>query len=443
MTKILETSTLSHDVIDKEQAARTVQRIYRGYRTRRELHGLHLAASTRWIEAFREAQWHQLHQPEPSVTPRDDDGSNQARRNWQRVVSVAMRVGGDDRFPEVSPSTVNRSEHNTEITGAKPKMMDLQYFLEMVDLKHRHGSNLRSYHTCWRNTSSNENFFYWLDYGDGKNIELSQCPREKLEKEQVRYLNREERLNYMVIVDETGRFRWAKNDEPVWTNTARFKDSLQGIVGIEDDVPQFNGNSTVLPDSTWDLSPSASCSSCSSSTISTTSRRHSPDDVLSNHDPKHFTDEEYTAKTMKKVVHASPAAAFKRLWGKSSEKEGIWLFVADTSFRLYIGIKKSGAFQHSSFLRGARIAAAGTIKIKHGQLRSLTPLSGHYRPPAANFRAFHHALQQQGVDMSHVSMSKSYIMLAGIEGYTKTKRKARAVHEKVDNSKQKFHQSEE
>ena len=45
--------------------------------------------------------------------------------------------------------------------------------------------------------------------------------------------------------------------------------------------------------------------------------------------------------------------------------------------------------------------------------------------------------------MSHVSMSKSYIMLAGIEGYTKTKRKARAVHEKVDNSKQKFHQSEE
>lgn len=32
-------------------------------------------------------------------------------------------------------------------------------------------------------------------------------------------------------------------------------------------------------------------------------------------------------------------------------------------------------------------------------------------------------------------MSKSYIMLAGIEGYTKTKQKARAVHEKVDASK--------
>ncbi|CAG7953207.1 unnamed protein product [Penicillium nalgiovense] len=404
MTKVPETSTLSHDVIDQEQAARTVQ-------------------------AFREAQWHQLHRPpEPRVSP-STDGSNQARRNWQRAISVAKRVGGDDRVSEVSPSSGTRSEHNTVIeSGTTAKMMDLQYFLELVDLQHRHGSNLRSYHTYWRNSSSNENFFYWLDYGEGKNVELPQCSRERLEKEQVRYLTREERLNYLVTVDETGLFRWAKNNEPVWTNTARFKDSLQGIVGIEDDVSQFRGNSTILkPDSTWDLSPS-------------TSARQSLDNVLSNQDPTHFADDEFeSTKMMKKVVHASPAATFKRLLGKSSEKEDMWLFVADTSFRLYIGIKESGAFQHSSFLRGARIAAAGMIKIKHGQLRSLAPLSGHYRPPAANFRAFHHALQQQGVDMSHVSMSKSYIMLAGIECYSKTKRKAHTVHEKVDTSKQMIH----
>ncbi|KAJ5253120.1 hypothetical protein N7489_003530 [Penicillium chrysogenum] len=433
MTKIPETSTLSHDVIDKEQAAQTVQRIYRGYQARRELRGLSLAASTRWIEAFREAQWQQLHRPpEPRMSP-STDGFNQARRNWQRAISVARRVGGDDRVSEVSPSTGTRSEHNTEIeSGTTAKMMDLQYFLEMVDLKHRHGSNLRLYHMYWRNSSSKENFFYWLDYGEGKKVELPQCSRDRLEKEQVRYLTREERLNYLVTVDETGLFRWAKNNEPVWTNTARFKDSLQGIVGIEDDVSQFRGNSTMpKPDSTWDLSLSTS-----------TSARRSLHNVLSNQDPTHFADGECkAAKMTKKVVHASPAAAFKRLLGKSSEKEDMWVFVADTSFRLYIGIKKSGAFQHSSFLRGARIAAAGMIKIKHGQLRSLAPLSGHYRPPAANFRAFHHALQQQGVDMSHVSMSKSYIMLAGIGGYSKTKRKAHAVHEKVDTSKQMFHQS--
>lgn len=136
-------------------------------------------------------------------------------------------------------------------------------------------------------------------------------------------------MNYMVTVDETGRFRWAKNNELVWTNTARFKDSLQGIVGIEDDVPQFSGNSATLqPDSTWDLAPSRSCSSCSSS-ISTTSARHSPDDVLSNQDPKNFADEDYkAAKMMKNVVHPNPTVAFKRLLGKSSEKEDMWLFVS-------------------------------------------------------------------------------------------------------------------
>ncbi|KAJ5437712.1 hypothetical protein N7445_006256 [Penicillium cf. griseofulvum] len=107
-----------------------------------------------------------------------------------------------------------------------------------------------------------------------------------------------------------------------------------------------------------------------------------------------------------KVMYASPAAALKQLLGKSTDKEDMWLFVP--------------------------VSQQGMIKIKHGQLRSLAPL-----------RAFHHALQQQGVDMSHVSMSKSYIRLAGIEGYTKTKRKAHAVHEKVDNSTQKLHQSEE
>jgi hypothetical protein len=99
------------------------------------------------------------------------------------------------------------------------------------------------------------------------------------------------------------------------------------------------------------------------------------------------------------------------------------LQVADTSFRLYIGIKQSGAFQHSSFLHGARISAAGLIRIKDGQLRRLSPLSGHYRPPTKNFRAFVHSMQESGVDMSRVSISRSYAVLVGLEAYVKTRRK--------------------
>ncbi|KAJ5123804.1 uncharacterized protein N7515_007629 [Penicillium bovifimosum] len=442
MTGIPATSTTSSDdVMDRERAARTVQRIYRGHRTRRELQGLELTASTRWVEAFKEAQWHQLQSPKPHIAP-GEDGFNQARRNWQRAVSVARRAGGDDLVSEPALSPGNRSEPNKETAcGATAKMMDLQYFLEMVDLKHRHGSNLRAYHAYWRDSASKENFFFWLDFGEGKDVEIPQCPREKLEREQVRYLTREERQNYLVMVDESGHFRWAKNNEPVWTSTAHFKDSLRGIVPIGDDAPEYNGNSSMTkPKSTSDL-PSSPSSPSPPSPASSSSATENIQSVLSrSRSPEPFTDEEYrAAKTMRKVMHPSPVAACKRLLGKSSKKEDTWLFVADTSFRLYIGIKRSGAFQHSSFLRGARIAAAGMIKIKHGQLRSLAPLSGHYRPSTANFRAFHHSLQQQGVDMSRVSMSKSYIMLAGVEGYTKAKRKARALHEKVNESKGKLH----
>ena len=49
---------------------------------------------------------------------------------------------------------------------------------------------------------------------------------------------------------------------------------------------------------------------------------------------------------------------------RKSVRRNTWIFVADTSFRLYVGIKASGAFQHSSFLRGARISAAGLIKVR-------------------------------------------------------------------------------
>jgi hypothetical protein len=79
-------------------------------------------------------------------------------------------------------------------------------------------------------------------------------------------------------------------------------------------------------------------------------------------------------------------------------------------------------------------------------LKTANHRSGHYRPPAANFRAFIHSLQDRGVDMSHVSISKSYAVLAGIEGYTRTKRKMRALHEKVDDTKHKIlqgHHNEE
>lgn len=117
--------------------------------------------------------------------------------------------------------------------------------------------------------------------------------------------------------------------------------------------------------------------------------------------------------------------------------------VADTSFRLYIGIKQSGAFQHSSFLHGARISSAGLIKIKDGQLRRLSPLSGHYRPPTKNFRAFVHSMKDNNVDMSRVSISRSYAVLVGLEAYVKTRRKVKKGIHHAKNAEEKVMRPEE
>lgn len=276
-------------------------------------------------------------------------------------------------------------------------------------------------------------------------------------------------MNYLVEVDEAGNFRWAKNGELIWTDNARFKDSLRGVVPVEEDAPRFRGN-------TDDGSPVLSEMSDSLESSSGYSSLSEHEDALG----KQEKDDYQATKVGQKLAHVSPGTILKTLKGKSSKKEDMWIFVslslllrpsalrselwkltrqvADTTFRLFVGIKESGAFQHSSFLRGARIAAAGLIRIRNGQLRSLAPLryvpslcssasadinSGHYRPPAANFRAFIHSLQDQGVDMSHVSISKSYAVLAGIEGYTRAKRKVRALQEKVDGAKHKLHQRHE
>jgi hypothetical protein len=303
------------------------------------------------------------------------------------------------------------------------KIMDLQYFLEMVDQKHRYGSNLRAYHDHWKKSNTNENFFYWLDYGAGKNFEHPTVSRERLEKEQVRYLSREERMKYLVKIDDEGRLCWARNGQRI-TTSPDYKDSVDGIVPKDNPAPAYSSAGKIK---------SGSHTSSSSSSSSSDSEEHSL--VEGDHYVNNDLD---SAKGLSKLKYVTAATILNHLL-RGSVKPNSWIFVgiprpqslkplmitqvADTSFRLYIGIKQSGAFQHSSFLHGARISAAGLIKIKDGRLRRLSPLSGHYRPPTKNFRAFVHSLEEQGCDMSRVSISRSYAVLVGLEAYVKTRRK--------------------
>jgi hypothetical protein len=245
-----------------------------------------------------------------------------------------------------------------------------RYFLEMVDLKHRYGSNLRTYHEEWKKSDTNENFFYWLDYGEGRYIDCGGCPRERLDREQVRYLSKEERLDYLVKIDKDGRLCYAKNGARIDT-TEKFKDSIHGIVPDTDLTPPY---APIQAEAATGLQDNASETSETSE-----GSDHEADDQTDRAE-RYATPAYDKSKGVKKVKHVSAATIFNKLL-RGSVKKNTWIFVADTSFRLYVGIKQSGAFQHSSFLHGSRISAAGLIKVKDGRLSKLSPLSGHYRPP--------------------------------------------------------------
>lgn len=176
----------------------------------------------------------------------------------------------------------------------------------------------------------------------------------------------------------------------------------------------------------------------SSDESDTMSTGHIDDD-----EAQHYVNHDLTrAKGLKKLKHVSATTILNLLLQKTV-KPNSWIFVADTSFRLYVGIKQSGSFQHSSFLHGSRISAAGLIKIKEGQLRKLSPLSGHYRPPTKNFRFFVHSLKDAGVDMSRVSISKSYAILLGLEAYITTSRTVKRGIRHIEDGAEKVMHPEE
>ncbi|KAM0875134.1 hypothetical protein ACQ4PT_036993 [Festuca glaucescens] len=84
-----------------------------------------------------------------------------------------------------------------------------------------------------------------------------------------------------------------------------------------------------------------------------------------------------------------------------------WIFVLSTTKAFYVGQKNKGSFQHSSFLAGGAITAAGRLVDKDGILKAIWPYNGHYLPTEENFRDFVRYLQENGVDLTDVKNNKA------------------------------------
>jgi hypothetical protein len=128
---------------------------------------------------------------------------------------------------------------------------------------------------------------------------------------------------------------------------------------------------------------------------------------------RHFTLKGMTNRIMRKTV-----------------RRNTWIYVTDRNFNIFIGIKETGFFQHSSFLGGSWVTSAGLISVKNGILHTVSPLSGHYRTTTEHFHQFLAHMRERGVDMHKARVSKAEAALWGIEHIGKFKKKKDKVLEK-------------
>lgn len=470
-----------HHNNDRDKAAALViQRNYRGYRTRRQLDGCNISADTRWSDAVHRLRLEQANK-------HSNNGQNDATSRWKRGKLLAGREKMDSTpenqdgagraddpvqgGPSLETAHPTDGEHNIvesdtkvgDLPGAQEngkvdnirsiadphqkglkliewwtgggkaqelsKMMEEQYWLEMVDRKHRYGSNLKYYHKAWQEADTRDNFFRWLDQGDGNEVSLDDCPRERLDSECVIYLSSEQRRNYIVDIED-GKLIWRRNGKPVDTKRNKHKDlgKGRGIVDIGEEEQQElrkDRQRTALQRGVSESSLD-SCLDGSSSSYSSSSLSSSDDEEMSkeekNSAAKHYQSKRHAKSTK---LDAFNSSNWSDMLLRKTIGNNTWIYVFNSRHELYVGLKQTGYFQHSSFLYGGRVLSAGLLKVDNGTLTSLSPLSGHYRAGSAHFRYFVKKLQDSGVDLERVTLSKSLLMLAGMEKYGKAMSKAK------------------
>ncbi|KAF7074505.1 hypothetical protein CFC21_079362 [Triticum aestivum] len=178
-----------------DAAALRLQKVYKSFRTRRQLADCAVLVEQSWWKLLDFALLNRS-----SVSFFDIEKQETAVSKWSRARSRAAKVG----------KGLSKDD--------KAQKLALQHWLEAIDPRHRYGHNLHYYYDCWLHSESKQPFFYWLDVGEGKEINLEgKCSRFKLLSQCIKYLGPKEREDYEVVIEDS-KFLYKKNRQIIDTS---------------------------------------------------------------------------------------------------------------------------------------------------------------------------------------------------------------------------------